>query len=211
MFQSKFIAFEGINGSGKTTQSKILYDNLTKQGYDVVLVTEPGSTPIGEEIRNIVKSTYYGESSPITQLMLYNAARSELIRNIIIPSLLDGKIVISDRYIASSMAYQSSAQGLHPDIVRNICNIATNNLKPDLTILLDMPIEKALLRTVSRNIDDPKLDMNIEFHQKVQNGFIMEYMLSENNSWTRINAEYDICSISSKIEVLVNTNLDILK
>ena len=207
MHPPSFIAFEGINGSGKTTQSKILYNELIKKGYDVVLVTEPGSTLIGEEIRKIVKSTYYGESSPITQLMLYNAARSELVRNVIVPALLDSKIVISDRYVASSMAYQSYAQGLHPDVVRNVCNIATNQLVPDLTILLDMSIEIAHNRTAVRNIEDPKLKLDIDFHSKVQNGFVMEYMLSDQSNWVRINAEQSIEEVSSDVCVAVNNVL----
>ena len=204
MQQAKFIVFEGINGSGKTTQSKILTCELENKGYETILVTEPGTTPIGEEIRKIVKSTDYGESSPITQLMLYNAARSELVRNIIIPALLNNKIVISDRYVASSIAYQGFAQGLHPDLVKTVCDIATNELKPDLTILLDLPVEKALERTVSRHIKDPKLSLDIEFHKKVQNGFYISW----DTDWVYIDAGYSINDVSKQIENTVNKLLN---
>ncbi len=204
MQQAKFIVFEGINGSGKTTQSKILACELKNKGYEVTLVTEPGTTPIGEEIRKIVKSTDYGESSPITQLMLYNAARSELVRNIIIPALLNNKIVISDRYVASSIAYQGFAQGLHTGLVKTVCDIATNELKPDLTILLDLPVEKALERTISRHIQDPKLNLNIEFHKKVQNGFYISW----DTDWVHINAGCSINDVSKQIKNTVSKLLN---
>ena len=105
-----FVAIEGINGSGKTTQSEILAKTLTKEGYQVTLAREPGTTRVGEAIREILKSTAHSETTPMTQLLLYNAARAQMLHEVTRPALEKGHIVVSDRYTASTVAYQAFAQ-----------------------------------------------------------------------------------------------------
>lgn len=137
------ITFEGIDGSGKSTQAKRLYEHLRGLGYAVSLHRDPGSTPLAESIRKLLLDF---RTDPITELLLFEAARSSLVWERILPDLRDGKLVIVDRFIDSTTAYQAYGRDINPDTVSILNHIATRGRKPDITFLLNVPLEVALER-----------------------------------------------------------------
>ncbi len=170
------ISFEGSEGSGKTTQIARLSTRLEDAGLEVVVTREPGGTDIGEEIRNLLKHAKCGQSMcPETELLLFAASRAQLVRELLIPALSSGKIVICDRFLDSTTVYQGAARQLSDDPVQNINTFAVGNLIPDLTIVLDVPAEIGLERIRSRssgNLDRMEQE-NIEFYRKVREGYLL--------------------------------------
>jgi dTMP kinase len=142
-----FVTFEGIDRSGKTTQAGLLVDAL---GDEALGVREPGGTPAGEKVREILKDQSVS-LSPEAEALLFAAARSELVAEVILPALEEGKVVVSDRYLDSSLAYQGGARGLGIADVEQVNHFATRGLKPDLTFLLDLPPEDAAARAGERD------------------------------------------------------------
>jgi dTMP kinase len=166
-----FISLEGIEGTGKTTQASFLAERLSKAGFDVVLTQEPGSTVIGNRIREILLLPDHKEMSFMTELLLYNAARAQLLSEKIGPALKDGKIVITDRFSDSTIAYQGYGRRIDPALITALDAIATGGIKPDLTLLFDLDIETGLRRNQKINkVDRLELE-DIEFHQRVMKGF----------------------------------------
>lgn len=163
-----FIAFEGIDGSGKTTQAKRLKVHLKKLSYEVVLVEEPGGTPIGEAIRKILKDSGQ-QMAALTELLLYEASRSQLVRQIIKPALAKGVIVIADRYAMSSLAYQGYGRGLNLKLIEKLNEIATDGLEPDFIFLLDIPPREALKR---KSLKDRMEQEALGFHERVRKGYL---------------------------------------
>src|SRR5437868_8068134 len=136
-----FITFEGTEGSGKSTQIKLLADRLAKLGHEVIALREPGGTPISEEIRHLLKHSAANRAmTPETELLLMNAARAQLVREVIRPSLAAGKVVLCDRFFDSTIVYQGHGRGLDLVEVRRIVNYAVGNTLPDLTVLLRVPL-----------------------------------------------------------------------
>jgi len=166
-----FISFEGIEGTGKTTQAKLLADYLGERGYDVLTTEEPGGTDIGIRIRNLLLDPL-SRMDPLTELFLYSASRNQLIKEVIEPALKGGKIVITDRFTDSTLAYQGYARGVDLRIIQVINNIATHTLKPSLTILLDVEVEKGLERNRRINKDDRFEMETIKFHRRVREGYL---------------------------------------
>src|SRR4030042_5389945 len=142
--KGKFITFEGSEGSGKSTQSKMLARFLEKKGYRVIFLREPGGTKISEKIRKILLDNKNDGMSQETEMLLYMAARAQLVRAVILPALQAGKIVICDRFLDSTIAYQGYGLGMDIKAIQYIGKITTAGLKPDLTIFLGLPIEKGL-------------------------------------------------------------------
>src|SRR3954454_23206470 len=137
-----FVTFEGIDRSGKTTQAGMLVDAL---GDEALGVREPGGRPAGEKLRELLKDPWVS-LSPGAEALLFAAARSELVAEVILPALSEGKVVVSDRFLDSSLAYQGGARGLGIDEVERVNHFATRGLKPDLTFLLDLPADEAASR-----------------------------------------------------------------
>ena len=135
---SLFITFEGGEGCGKSLQSRVLYRKLTQLAIPAILVHEPGGTPAGEKIRFLLKQACETPISPLTELLLFNASRSQLVAEVIRPALKEGKVVLCDRFADSTIAYQSYGRGLDSGTVKEVNNIACQGLKPDLTFLLDV-------------------------------------------------------------------------
>lgn len=189
-----FITLEGPEGSGKSTQVRLLADTLRKRGYDVLLTAEPGGDAVAQEIRAIV---LHGKAEivPEAELLLYLAARAQHVRHIINPALDEGKIVISDRYADSSFAYQGYGRGIDIESLRCLNDFATGGLKPDLTILLDVPVELGLKRQQDRNRFEAE---SVEFHQRVRNGFL-ELAKQEPDRWVIINASKEIEEVESLV------------
>lgn len=168
-----FISLEGGEGSGKSTAIKTIVPRLEKLGYEVVLTREPGGTPIAEEIRNVILDKKNTNMDPMAEALLYAASRRQHIQEKILPALHAGKIVISDRFIDSSLAYQGGARGLGIEKVYQINQYATDGLLPDLTIFFELRPEDGLKRieaNASREVN--RLDVEkISFHEKVYDSF----------------------------------------
>jgi len=166
-----FINFEGIDGSGKTTQIEMFITKLKKFNIPFILLREPGGTDIGEKIRDILLDKKNSKMFPITELLLYSASRFQLTSEKIFPELAKGKIVICDRFYDSTTAYQGYARGIDLDFIKKLNKIATDNLIPDLTFILDITIEERKRRFGNKVLD--RLEQEAElFHKKVIDGFL---------------------------------------
>ncbi len=197
-----FITFEGIDGCGKTTQIRRLKNFLTEHNYEVVTVREPGGTEISEMIRNILLHSK-NQISPVSELLLFNSARSVLVQEIIKPALEQGKIVICDRFFDSTLAYQGYGRGLNLDDVKKCNKIASNNLIPDLTIYLSVSLEISKSRT-DRTEFDRFEQAGDEFFKRVINGF-EQIAIDEPNRIFKICSEEPIDEVSKKIiEIIIN-------
>lgn len=173
--KGKFITFEGIDGSGKSSMIQIVFEFLQKKGYNVAITREPGGTELSEKIRSLL---FLNDMSPKTECLLFAASRSEHVEKTIKPLLAKGFIVLSDRYVDSSISYQSFGRDLLIDDVTNINNYATDGLKPDLTLYFSVDVKTGLERTKSR-IDNNRMDEEkLDFYYKVKRGYDT---LAENN------------------------------
>lgn len=170
--QGLFITMEGADGSGKSLQSKLLKEYLLERGFDVVTVREPGGTRIGEKIRDIIIDKENTAMDSMTEVLLYAASRAQLTQEVILPSLNAGKIVLSDRFVDSSLVYQGFARGLGIDTVMKINSFALCGLMPDITFFLDLPATDGLKRVHSREEPD-RIEMEaLSFHNKVYEGYL---------------------------------------
>lgn len=171
----KFITFEGIDGSGKTTQIKYLADYLESLGHEVLLLREPGGTKISEEIRRILLDMKNEGMEPETELFLFEAARSQLVREVIRPALERGVWVISDRFHDSTTAYQGYGRGLQLDMVRELNKRAIGDVRPDMTILIELGAEAQKRRLGKRREDGRRDRLDVEseaFKRRVCDGFL---------------------------------------
>ncbi len=170
------ITFEGSEGSGKTTQIGRLATLLNDAGYEVEVTREPGGTEIGENIRHLLKHHSAGEHMfPETELLLFAASRAQLVREVIMPAIKSGKVVLCDRYLDSTTVYQGVARRVNKDPVRAINDFAVGNLIPDLTVILDVPAEIGLKRIKTRASDLPDRmeEENIDFYRLVREGYLV--------------------------------------
>jgi dTMP kinase len=182
---SLFITFEGGEGSGKSFQSNVLYKLLTRDNIPAVLTREPGGTPLGEDITKCLK-WQTSNISPVAELLMFNASRSQLIETVINPALKEGKVVICDRYTDSTVAYQGYGRKLDMEMIEKINDIATEGLKPDLTILMDILPGIGLGRKRGQKRDRFEKE-NLAFHNRVRRGYL-ELASREPERWMVINA-----------------------
>ena len=168
--KGKFITFEGSECSGKSTQSKLLYEYLKGKGFKVIFLREPGGTKVSEAIREILLDNKNKAITGETELLLYMASRSQTVSEVIRPSLAAGKIVICDRFLDSTIVYQGYGLGMDIKLIRNLGSFVTEGAKPDLTILLDLPLEKAL-NGIHRQKDRIE-SRSFEYHRKVKKGYL---------------------------------------
>ncbi len=167
-----FIAFEGIEGTGKSTQAKLLAEYLREKGRRVIQTMEPGGTRISLKIRELLLSIESKEMDHVTELLLYNAARVQHIKEVIGPALERGDVVITDRFSDSTVAYQGFARGLDLQLIDSLDMLATKKLRPDITILLDIDVRTGLARNKELGKSDRLELEDISFHEKVRKGFI---------------------------------------
>ncbi len=144
-----FVAFEGGEGAGKSTQSKLLASWLTERGYEVVTTREPGATAIGRQLRHLLLDPDNGEIAPRAEALLYAADRAQHVATVIRPALARGAVVVSDRYVDSSLAYQGVGRSLSIAEIERLSQFATSGLRPDVTVLLDVPVTEGLGRTLA--------------------------------------------------------------
>lgn len=171
-----FITLEGIDGCGKSTQARLLTEFLSGAGHEVILTREPGGTPLAEEIRNIILTPGKEPLDPMSEILLYTASRAQHVNNLIKPAIAGGKIVICERFVDSSLAYQGYGLGWDLAIIREINRIAIGDFNPDLTFLLDVNMDLSLRRVKNRsNFSNIKIDRiesrDIVFQQQVVEGF----------------------------------------
>ena len=174
-----FISFEGIEGSGKTTQAKHTVRFLQDKGHDCVITREPGGTRIGEKIRAILLDPLSKDMDPLTELLLYTADRAQHIKEYILPLLSDGKIVLCDRYYDATMAYQGFARGLDIGLIEKMHRLLFENLKPDITLLLDLSPEIGLERAWKQINNGNRVSQEtrfeeerLSFHKRVRAGYL---------------------------------------
>lgn len=202
MGKGYFISIEGSDGSGKSTQIGMMKEYFISCGYEVIETREPGGTKISEKIRDIILDTENKEMSAVTEALLYAASRAQHVHEVIKPGIIEGKIVICDRYVDSSIVYQGIARGLGIDAVRSINSIAIQDVMPDLTFLFDIDPETALTRKIS-NSEADRLELeDIEFHKKVYNGY---RDISKDSSRIKIiDASRSVSEIHNTIIRIVN-------
>jgi dTMP kinase len=198
-----FVTFEGPEGGGKTTQHQALHGYLAEAGYDVLAVHEPGSTTIGDQIRQILHDPANTSMSPTAELLLYSASRAQLVSEKIRPALTEGMVVLADRYADSTMAYQGYGHGLDLSLLQAVTRFATGGLRPDMIIYLDLAPEEGLLRkqkdfqagTGEWNRMDQK---EIEFHRRVRAGY-HEMMSQDPHRWFCLDATEELASVQLAI------------
>ena len=196
--QGLFVSMEGPDGAGKSTQIELLRSYLTARGYDVIITREPGGTVISEAIRQIILNKEYTEMSPNTELLLYAAARAQLVQEVIRPALDAGKAVICDRFLESSVVYQGIARGLGVEKVYAVNDYALEGLRPQLTILLDLSAEEGLRRKKNQAELDRMEAEGLQFHQKVVEGYRL-LADREKDRIMKISASLPVDEIHAKI------------
>lgn len=207
--RGKFITFEGIDGSGKTTQLRMLASELRVRGLSVQTTMEPGGTPLGRRLRESFLETEE-TVAPLAELLLFAADRAQHVELLIKPALDEGKIVISDRYADATFAYQGAGRGFSETLVNQIIKIATNGLKPDLTLFFDVSIERALMRTDSRNdAGEKKNRMDLEtrdFYNRVRDAYL-KLAAKEKKRFRIIDANGSVGEIHKQVLQIVNAFL----
>jgi dTMP kinase len=170
-----FITFEGIDGCGKSTQLRLLASELRMRGLEVISTREPGGTPLGKRLRSVLLDPQI-EVDPLAELLLFAADRAQHVRTLLRPAIEAGDIVMSDRYADATAAYQGAGRNFTPELIAQVIEIATSGLKPDLTLIFDLPVAECLARTRRRTEDDSKTDRldaeDAAFHTRVRNAYL---------------------------------------
>ena len=164
-----FVCFEGGEGAGKSTQARLLRERLVERGETVLLTFEPGDTPVGKEVRRIVLDPATGDLADRTEALLYAADKAEHVEQVVLPALARGEVVITDRYVDSTLAYQGAGRTLDVAEVESVARLATRDLRPHLTVVLDLEPQAGLERFTER---DRIEGQSLEFHQRVRQGFL---------------------------------------
>jgi len=193
------ISFEGGEGAGKTVQIKRLRDRLTKQNFDTVVVREPGGTVISEQICEVVLSAKNIGIAYTAEVLLFQAARAQLYRELVLPSLKAGKIVLMDRTRDSSVVYQGIVRQFGVELIEQLNDISTHNTYPDLTLLLDIPVDLGLKRRGESEKMD-RLDMEAkDFHEQVRQAYLQLATKNKEKRWVIVDASQDIDTVAECI------------
>lgn len=204
-----FITFEGPEGSGKSTQIRLLAEFLRARGLSVEVVREPGGTPIGDQVRHVLHDTANTAMSPEAEVLLYSASRAQLVSQRIRPSLAAGRVVLCDRYADSTMAYQGYGRGLDLGMLAALTEIATGGLKPDLTLLLDLDVSAGLSRRRVRGEEMNRLDLEaVAFHERVREGYRL-LANADPERWVRVQADRPVDVVAADIREAVLARLPV--
>jgi len=202
-----FITLEGPEGSGKTSHIPYLVEYLREKGHVVFPTREPGGTTISEQIRDILHDLKNAEMHPRTETLLYQAARAQIVEQVIKPRLDAGEIVISDRYYDSTIAYQGYGHQQDLEQVRALVKYATGGLTPDLTILLDLEIEVGLKRKTQNEMEWNRMDAyTVEFHKRVRAGYL-EMVKREPKRWVVVNSDQKWDDVQAELRKIIITGL----
>jgi dTMP kinase len=200
-----FFSFDGIDGVGKSTQMELFCDWLRDNGHEVVQCRDPGGTPLGEALREIILHQHDMQVCAATEMLLYMASRAQLVDEVIRPALTSGKTIVSDRFLVSNVAYQGHAGGVDVDAVWAVGAVATRGVRPDLTLMLDMPVEEAATR-LNRDLDRIEA-RGAEFLNRVREGFLIEARKAPDRI-ALIDARRDIESIQADIRAAAGRVID---
>ena len=192
-----FVSFEGGEGCGKSTQAKALRKRVSAAGIPVILTHEPGGTPLGSRLRRLLKRVGEADISPLAELLLVNASRAQLVRDVVRPNLARGIMVICDRYTDSTVAYQGYGRGIGFGLIQDINYVATQGLLPDLVVLMDVPVEVGLARKRPARPDRFELE-DVSFHQRVRQGYL-ELASADPQRWLMVDATLPEGTIRSKV------------
>ena len=201
-----FISFDGVDGVGKSTQAAQFVEWLQEQGHQVLRCRDPGSTELGERLRPLVLKDTEISIAAGSEMLLYMAARAQLVSEVIQPALAAGKVVVSDRFLLANVVYQGHAAGLDPQDIWDVGGVATGGLEPDLTVVLDMPLEKAVGR-IGRELDRMEA-RGLEFLEKVRQGFLREAERSPDRIVV-VNADQEIPQVQHDIRQVASRCLNV--
>jgi dTMP kinase len=194
-----FVTFEGSEGSGKSTQIALLADHLQEKGYRVVTTREPGGTQIGEQVRACLHDVANEQMTAAAEVLLYSASRAQLVEEVIRPALAEGKIVLSDRYADSTIAYQGYGRQLELDTLWTITQFATGGLKPDLSIFLDVDVQAGLSRRTIGGDELNRMDLQaLAFYERVRDGY-MKMIAADPGRWQLVNANRSVAEIQQEV------------
>jgi len=199
-----FVCFEGGEGSGKSTQSRLLADALRAEGYAVRLTFEPGDTVVGKEVRRIVLSPETGDLDDRTEALLYAADKAEHVETVVLPALARGEVVITDRYVDSALAYQGAGRSLDPDELEHVARWATGDLRPHLTVVLDLAPEAGLGRFSERDRIEGE---SLAFHQRVRQAFL-DLAAADAEHYLVLDARAEVDEIATAVRARVAPLLD---
>jgi dTMP kinase len=195
-----FITLEGPDGSGKSLQIPQLADFIRSQGFEVLTTREPGGTSIGDQIRQVIMRLGNTDMDPRTEILLFCAARAQIVSEVLRPNLERGVVVISDRYADSTLAYQGYGHGLDLDVLRQILSFATGGLKPDLTLLLDIDADEGLKRRQQGSGEWNRLDAyEIAFHKRVRDGY-HELVKLDPERWVKIDGSQEPEKVQTELQ-----------
>ncbi len=202
-----FITLEGPEGSGKTSHIPYLVEYLREKGYTVFPTREPGGTSISEQIRDVLHDLKNAEMHPRTETLLYQAARAQIVEQVIKTRLAAGEIVLSDRYYDSTIAYQGYGHQQNLEEIRMLVKYATGGLTPDLTVLLDLDVEVGLKRKTQNGVEWNRLDAyTVEFHRRVRAGYL-EMVKAEPQRWVMVNADQSWDTVQEELRNLIEKRL----
>lgn len=193
-----FISIEGVEGAGKSTQIRLLAEFLQEQGYDVTITREPGGTVLAERIRGLLLETDGETIEPLTELFLYQAARAQHVHAVILPALARGAVVLCDRYVDSTSAYQGAGRQIPSEIIDRLNRMAAGKAWPDMTFLLDMPAASGLQRARDRGSTDRMMAETLAFHQRIRDKFL-ELAQQEPNRITIMDGTRSIDAIQAEL------------
>ena len=199
MKKGLFITFEGIDGCGKSTQIEYFKELLTDAGVPFICVREPGGTPISESIRTLLLDKRNTEMLDETEALLFAAARTQLVSEVILPALKEGRLVLSDRFYDSSVAYQGTARGLGEAFVRSINSYATQHCRPDCTLFFDISPDKVRERISSRGEADRLEGEGAAFHERVYRGYL-DIIAKEPERFMRIDASGSVEEVNAHVK-----------
>lgn len=202
-----FITIEGPDGSGKTTQVPLLAEAIRRAGYDFVVTREPGGTEIGDQTRQVIMDLKNKQMFPTTEILLFQASRAQLVRELILPNLDAGKVVLCDRYADSTLAYQGYGHQTDLATLRQIIDFATGGLKPDLTLYLDIDVEAGLRRRTGEEDEWNRMDdYALEFHQRVREGY-HKMVAAEPERWVVIDGGRSVEEVQEDLKRVVLARL----
>lgn len=202
-----FITLEGPDGSGKSMQVPALTEFIHSLGYEVLSTREPGGTYIGDQIREVIMRMDNKSMHPRTEILLFCAARAQIVSEVILPQLEKGVVVISDRYADSTLAYQGYGHGVDLAILRQLLNFATGGLTPDLTLLFDVDIETGLTRRQAGGGEWNRLDdYELAFHRRVRTGYL-ELAAVEPQRWVRVDAGQSPQQVQLDLQKIISKRL----
>ncbi len=202
-----FITFEGVDFCGKSTQAQKLTERLSQAGREVLFVREPGGTAISEAVRDILLDNRFVEMHKHTELLLYGAARAQIVAEQIKPALANGKIVVCDRYIDSTTAYQGYGRKIDLSFTTAVNKIATQGLEPDCTFLIDLPVEIAEERRIAGGKQKDRLEIEaVEFYQNIRQAYL-DIAKKEKHRYVVLDGKCSIGEIENKIDLILQRRL----